>query len=842
MKKKYMAYIIIQILVIITIFLVFIQGVKRYRNKERDYRVNNISQALSYAIQEYINTIDVILSAFEYNYEIDKKIDIKEFEILASKYIESTEHILYIQYKDKDTITKMVYPHTYDYTLGATLKERKEVEEATKKALNSRKATVNEPFMLKDTEGLLGLIIRQPIYIEDEFQGFFVAVLDLESYISNITKEIMPDPYGINLYDSKGELFWGNTSKKAKDLYKKDIKILDDYWTMEINKEYSGLLSSESIIYISVVILLTFIISVSILRIMILNKDKIISELENVHNELMKVKESYSLALDSANDALWEWNLVNNDIITSDKWLEITGNELTGVGLDAIVQEDAVHKQDYERVISVFEQCLVGRTPDFYTEYRMKNEFGNYSWVQNRGKAYYDEDGIITKMAGAILNIDERKQKESDIEYMAYYDVLTGLPNKIKFMDTLNNIIEDEINFQHVSILMMDLDDFKEYNDLLGLELCDTLLKIIGRNIVKIVGQNNMVARYGGDEFLILVNDKNALDEIEDLCNDIINLFERPFIIQGNTIYLTASIGVVYGIDNNRDGAKIMRNADIALNKAKERGKNQYCLYDNSMHREIARRSQVENSIRTGLEEDGFILNYQPQKNLEKDSIERIEVLTRLKSKELGIVSPLEFIAVAEYTGLIIPLGNWIIENACIQGKKWLDNGYKLGKLAINISVKQLYDYNFYDNIMDILYRTKFPTNKLEFEITESFLLNSSNKNIELLKRIQKQGISIALDDFGTGYSSLNYLTELPINILKIDKSFLDKGLKEEKYEQVIRSIIELAHNLELEVVAEGAETYDQVQVLRNMNCDYIQGYYLAKPVNEKEVIKYLSV
>ena len=443
-------------------------------------------------------------------------------------------------------------------------------------------------------------------------------------------------------------------------------------------------------------------------------------------------------------------------------------------------------------------------------------------------------------MAGAVSNIEERKQRESKIEYMAFYDTLTGLPNKMNFMSTLEETLGSiENSLCRDSILMIDLDNFKIHNDLLGLDFCDQLLQQVGDRLTGILGQKNMVARFGGDEFLILIRDCKDMSEVKKLCQNILSIFGAPFVLMEKSVYLSVSIGVVHCMEAGQTANDVLRNADTALNKAKESGKNQYCIYDAQMHDEIIRKSNVELCIREALAKDDLLIYYQPQQDLFRNKIRGVEALARLHSKELGMISPFEFISVAEYTGLIIPLGSWILKNACKQGKAWIDSGCKFGKLSVNISVHQLRNENFYDLLKEVLNETQFPVNQLELEITESVLLEFSQNNIEILKKLRSLGVSIALDDFGTGYSSLNYLTVLPIDILKIDKSFLGRALESETEHQVIKSITELAHGLSLKVGSEGVETAEQKQILKDMGCDYIQGYYFAKPGDAKSVEKW---
>ncbi|WP_313153206.1 bifunctional diguanylate cyclase/phosphodiesterase [Lacrimispora sp.] len=840
MRNKYTRYIAVQTVIMLIVFMTIVFVLLRSQQSENNYLLSSIGQSVSYSVQQHIAITEGVLTSLAYNYEIDDKIDKYKFDILAAKYMEENQDILYIQHKDKDTVTDMVYPGAYDYTLGASLRGRPEVVEALDKAIQNRAITINDPFILKNTRDLMGLVIRYPLYKDDQFNGFFVVVFNFNTYMDKVIREAVPDSYHISIYNEKGGLIWGDSPWMDRDSYIVQIPVMDTYWTMKLSKEGNSINANGAVIgFISVLILILMGVLIYV-QMGLFKKDENIQHLASLHKELERLKESYTLALDSANDALWEWNLMTDEIITSDKWIDITGNAPKGHGLRGILQEETIHQEDYQAVLAAFDSCLMGETREFHREYRIKNKDGSYTWVLNKGKVYFDGEGLPGKIAGAVSNIDDRKQKESKMEYMAFYDTLTGLPNKVRFMstleDTLRNIGETLCRY---SILMIDLDNFKIHNDLLGLDFCDQLLKQVGDRLSQILGQENMVARFGGDEFLILIRDHEDIGEVERICQNILSIFGAPFVLMDKSVYLSVSIGVVHGLEAGQTANNVLRNADTALNKAKESGKNQYCIYDAQMHDEIIRKSNVEVCIREALANDDLLIYYQLQQDLLRDEIRGVEALARLYSKELGMILPLEFIEVAEYTGLIIPLGSWILKNACKQGKAWIDSGYKFGKLSVNISVHQLRNENFYDQVKRVLDETRFPVNQLELEITESVLLEFSQNNIEILKKLRSLGVSIALDDFGTGYSSLNYLTVLPIDILKIDKSFLGRALESETEQQVIKSITELAHGLNLKVVCEGVETIEQRQILKEMGCDYIQGYYFAKPGDAKSIEKW---
>ena len=840
MKNKYTRYIAVQTVIMLTIFVTIIFVLLRSQQSENNYILSSIGQSVSYSLQQHIAITEGVLTSLAYNYEIDDHIDKRKFDILAAKYMEENPDILYIQHKDKDTVTDMVYPDAFAYTLGVSLKGRPEVEEALESAIKNRTTTANDPFILKDTKDLLGLVIRYPLYKDSEFNGFFVVVFNFNTYMDKVIKEALPNSYHISIYNKNGGLIWGDSPWKDRDSFIIQVPVMDNYWTMKLSKEESSVNANGALIgFISLLVL--FLMGILMyMQMGLFKKDENLQHLASLHKELERLKESYTLALDSANDALWEWNLITDEIITSDKWIDIMGNALEGHGLSGVLQKETIHQEDYQAVRAAFDSCLKGETREFHREYRIRNKDGTYTWVLNRGKVYFDGEGLPGKVAGAVSNIEERKQRESKIEYMAFYDTLTGLPNKMQFMSTLEDTlgaIEDTLCRD--SILMIDLDNFKIHNDLLGLDFCDQLLKQVGDRLSQILGQENMVARFGGDEFLILIRDQKNIKGVENLCQNILSIFGAPYVLMEKSVYLSVSIGVVHCMEAGQTANDVLRNADTALNKAKESGKNQYCIYGTQMHDEIIRKSNVEACIREALAKDELLIYYQPQQDLFKNKIRGVEALARLHSEELGMISPFEFIAVAEYTGLIIPLGNWILKNACMQGKAWIDSGFKFGKLSVNISVHQLRNENFYDLVKDVLNETQFPVNQLELEITESVLLEFSQNNIEILKKLRSLGVSIALDDFGTGYSSLNYLTVLPIDILKIDKSFLGRALESETEHQVIKSITELAHGLSLKVVTEGVETAEQRQILKDIGCDYIQGYYFAKPGDGKSVEKW---
>ena len=607
MRSRYSRYIALQMIIMIFVFAMLIFTIFNHQKTENNYDMEKLGQTVSYSVQQNLVSMKSVFTSLSYNYEIDDGMSKEKFDILAEKYIREYPEILFIQHKDKDTVTDLVYPAEFNYTLGAKLTGRPEVEEAVKKAIRERTVTANDPFILKGTEDQLGLVLRAPVYRNDEFEGFFVVVFDLDNYLEKTMDDILPESGMARIYDKKGELIWSNYSGEDEYAYKVDIPVLDNHWTIMISDKSSALEKSALLLFYITIMVFGFMMSLLYLQMRIYRKDRNIERLSKLNNEIEKLRQSYTLALDSANDALWEYNAVTGDIVTSDKWLSITGNMLDGKGVSALFQRSAIHEEDYEDVTSLFNECL---------------------------------------------------------------DSLTGMPNKTSFMMTLEEMIE-ESDDQKSSyyVLMIDLDNFKTHNDLLGLEFCDLLLIEASKRLMKLIGENNLAARFGGDEFLILIRDKSTIEEARGLCSEILSSFNDPFVISGNSVYISVSIGIVYGIDSYSNPNDVLRNVDIALNRAKDNGKNAYSFYDSRMHEEILRRSKIEDCLREKIRDEFFEIHYQVQQDLESDRVRGMEALARLNCADLGNISPFEFIHIAEYTGLIVPLGSLVLRNACFQGK-----------------------------------------------------------------------------------------------------------------------------------------------------------------------------
>ena len=430
------------------------------------------------------------------------------------------------------------------------------------------------------------------------------------------------------------------------------------------------------------------------------------------------------------------------------------------------------------------------------------------------------------------------RSKYDGIKKLAYYDQLTNLPNWNLFKKEVEKRIEKNSG-DKFSIFQIDLDNFKNINDIFGYEYGDKLLREAGEVLSQL--HTDMVARMGGSEFLILKNKCDSRQELENTAQCIINTISGLWNIDGTETLVSVNIGITVYPRDGQEVTTLLRNADIALNRTKLVGKNSYKLFEKSMYNEILKKVEMEKELRKAIKNNEFILYYQPQVNMENTKVVGFEALIRWNSPKLGWVMPLEFINLAEETGLIVPIGEWVLKTACSQNKEWKDNGYSYDSISINVSPIQLKEDNFVYTVKKVLEETELKPEYLEIEITESVMMESLESNLKVINELKNMGVKVALDDFGSGYSSLNYLKSIPINTLKIDKTFID-GICSDYYEDIItEEIIKLAHRMKLEVVAEGVEVEDQIKSLKGKKCNKIQGYYFGKPMPSEDIKDFLK-
>lgn len=542
---------------------------------------------------------------------------------------------------------------------------------------------------------------------------------------------------------------------------------------------------------------------------------------------IIEMKEKYANSLEAANDAIWELDFDTNEYFASEKWSDITGLPPIKV-FDEEKLLQFIYADDHKKFKDTFRR----KSGYFRTQIRVKTAGSSPDspprWLEIRGKWL---DGH--RITGSVSDITEKKLSEQYIEYIAYHDTITHLPNREKFVQALGDTLKkSEENSTTGCVLFIDLDNFKLINDGHGHDLGDALLFEVAHRLRQSLNEKAMLARFGGDEFLILVESVTGSEEALDYVKVVMDAFVMPFSLDNELFYLTTSIGVALFPEDGRDVTQILKNADAAMYESKSAGRNTFALYNKDMSAKLIRKAAIGDILHTAIENGTVYMVYQPQLRCSDSKVVGCEALMRLKDQELGFISPAEFIPVAEDTRLIIPLGYWAIRNVIETELALREKGIILDSISVNVSELQLRDRDFVGQVKKIIDEYSYDASRLHFEITESTLLSNLEEEIGILNELTDIGIKIELDDFGTGYSSLNYVRMIPLNAIKIDKCFTDEiGISREK-ESLIDLIIRLAGTFNANIVAEGVETKNQVEFFKEKGGDVIlQGYYYSKPL-----------
>ena len=564
-----------------------------------------------------------------------------------------------------------------------------------------------------------------------------------------------------------------------------------------------------------------------------------------LQDALRESEERYALAARGANDGLWDWNLKTGEIYFSPRWKEMIGCDEGSIGCRPEEWLSRVHADDRPRFEAALDEHRRGRTPQLECEHRILCEDGAYRWMLTRGLAVWDAAGEATRMAGS----------QTDITAAKVADPLTGLPNRLLFMDRLEQVIEQAKRRpdQVFAVLFLDVDRFKNVNDSLGHFIGDLLLQGIAARLrtglrsadtVARLREDCSVARLGGDEFAVLLHEIRQAGDAVAVAERIAAELRAPFLLNGYEVFATVSIGIAVSTIGYQRPDDLLRDADTAMYCAKEAGRARFEIFDVDMRRRAVTRLQVETDLRRAIERDELRLHYQPIVDLRTGHIAGFEGLVRWQHPLRGLLQPGEFIAVAEETGLIVPLGHWTLEQACRDAARWFrmdPAGPGLSRrpsltMHLNFSGVQLMEANVIEEIERIV-RQSWPDTRafrLSFEITESTMMRNSKTISTLLARLRDLNIGLDIDDFGTGYSSLSQLQHLPVQTLKIDRSFVARLGQDEESLEIIRTIVALAHNLGMDVIAEGVETAPQLAHLKALHCEYAQGYYFARPADRE--------
>ena len=565
-----------------------------------------------------------------------------------------------------------------------------------------------------------------------------------------------------------------------------------------------------------------------------------ITQRKKVEQALRESEERYALAARGSNDGLWDWDFRTGKIYYSPRWRIMLGLQENDIGSDPESWFSRVHPEDLDRVKAEVAAHLDGGGAHLESEHRMRLADGVYRWMLVRGIVLRDEFGAAYRMAGSQTDISERKLYERQLQHDALHDALTGLPNRTLFVDRLEHALArarrrpDEI----FAVLFLDLDRFKVVNDSLGHLLGDRMLVEFARRMERCVRPGDTVSRLGGDEFTILLEDLRDTNEASQVADRIHAELAHPFNIGGQDVYTSASIGIALGDSEYARAEQLLRDADTAMYRAKSGGKARHEVFQKAMHADVLTLLHLETDLRRAVERAEFLLNYQPIIDLDNNRLVGFEALIRWHHPQRGIISPSEFIATAEETGLIVPIGWWVLGESCRQMHAWQERFPEHGGLSIsvNLSARLFRLPALHERVVEIVSGSGLSPSSLKLEITESALMDYAEASVLTLRQLKQSGIQVQIDDFGTGYSSLNYLQRFEIDALKIDRSFVSKlGVSGENSE-IARTIITLARNLGMKVVAEGIETDLQLNQLKSLGCDWGQGFLLSLPLKPFEV------
>ncbi|HUP95813.1 MAG TPA: EAL domain-containing protein [Burkholderiales bacterium] len=517
---------------------------------------------------------------------------------------------------------------------------------------------------------------------------------------------------------------------------------------------------------------------------------------------------------------------------------------LTGMRLPAVMDRPrswlrVVHVDDRERV-RLARKGLPHAEYDI--EYRIVRADGGVRWVHDQAFPVRDASGNVHRIAGIGADITERKEAEEKLVYLAHYDGLTGLPNRLLFFDRLGQTLAQARRHKVLTAVMfLDLDRFKIVNDTLGHAVGDELLCQVAGRLTACTRQGDTVARFSGDEFVLIVNDLHEAEDARLVAQKVLLAFVEPFRLGNQEVFVSTSIGISMYPSDCEDEQALLKNADTAMYRAKESGRNNFQFYTPQMNARALYRLNLENALRRALERGEFRLHYQPKTCLNTGQVTGLEALLRWERPDHGLVPPADFVPLLEDTGLIVQVGEWVLREACRQIAAWQAAGRDPIAIAINISARQFADRNLGEVIKRVLDEYGADPRYIELELTESLLMVNTEEAVRALEYLKSLGLRLSIDDFGTGYSSLSYLKRFPIDALKIDRSFIDQITTDVDDATITRAVIGMAHNLGLKVVAEGVETQEQLSFLSANGCDEAQGYFFARPQPALEVGKWLT-